>query len=176
MYSYIKGILKSKSSEKAIIENSGIGYELNIGMMTYGNLPSPPEEVMLYTYHYVREDREELYGFSSLGEKELFEVLIKVSGIGPSKAVNILSQVSPPQFLEAIRKEDILKISSIKGIGRKTAEKIMIDLKDKISGIKIIEDGSIKLKTVIEDALSGLMGLGFKENIAREMIYAVKNE
>lgn len=176
MYAYIKGILKSKSPHQVIIENSGIGYEVNITALTYNSLPDNFEEVMLYTYHYIREDKEELYGFSAMGEKNLFEILIGVSSIGPNKAISILSQISPEYFISAVRKNDVITIASIKGIGKKTAEKMILYLKDKISEISIVSEDYLIDRKKIEDALSGLISLGFKSNVAREMLHTIRNE
>ncbi len=176
MYAYIKGILKSKSPHRVIIENSGIGYEVNITALTYNSLPDNLEEVMLYTYHYIREDKEELYGFSAMGEKNLFEILIGVSSIGPNKAISILSQISPEHFISAVRKNDVITIASIKGIGKKTAEKMILYLKDKISEISIVSEDYLIDRKKIEDALSGLISLGFKGNVAREMLHSIRNE
>jgi len=176
MIVYIKGILKEKTAQRAIIENSGIGYELNIGAMTYNELPDPPEEVMLHTYHYIREDREELYGFSSLNEKQLFEILIGVSNIGPGKAMGILSQVMPESFVNAVRSGDTASVASIKGVGKKTAERLIVDLKDKVAELGFRGKAFAAEREKIQDALAGLIGLGFKENAAREMINSVSAE
>lgn len=179
MYVYLKGILKSKNQNHVIIENSGIGYELSIGALTYNSLPDHSEEVMLYTYHYIREDKEELYGFIAKTERRLFEMLIGISNIGPGKAINILSQITASNFVQAVRTEDILTISSIKGIGKKTAERLVIDLKDKLIELPITDDTDDTYplqKQNINDAVSGLMSLGFKENIAREMLMLIKDE
>lgn len=176
MYVYIKGILKYKSADRIVVENSGMGYGLTIASITYNNLPDPPEEVMLYTYHYVREDKEELYGFSSMAEKELFELIIGISNIGPSKAINIMSQITPSHFINAVKREDVVTVASIKGVGKKTAERIILDLKDKIHKINLVEEGVVLDRSKMEDALSGLLSLGFKANVARELIYSIKNE
>ncbi len=176
MYVYLRGILKSKTKEKAIIEVMGIGYELNIGAFTYNSLPDNSQEIMLHTYHYTREDKEELYGFSTMGEKSLFEILIGVSSIGPSKAINILSQIAPAHFVRAVMREDILTVASLKGLGRKTAERLVLDLKEKISQISIDDEALFVDRQKMEDAMGGLVGLGFKDNIAREMIHTIRNE
>lgn len=126
MYAYIKGLLTSKSHDRVVIENSGIGFEVIIGSSTYNSLPEESQDIMLHTYHYKREDKEELYGFAVREEKKFFEILIGVSSIGPNKAISILSQISPGRFISAIKKEDIVTISSIKGLGRKTADLIII--------------------------------------------------
>lgn len=176
MYAYIKGILVSKSENNVILENTGIGYRLSIGRMTYYNLPEISNEVLLHTYHYLREDREELYGFYSAQEKELFEILIGLSSIGPSKAINIMSQIAPEQFIEAIRREDVMTIANIKGIGRKTAERMILDLKDKLIGISFVKEYTGLDKDMVDDTINALLGLGFKENIAHEMLNAVRDD
>lgn len=177
MYVYIKGILKKKDVCSAVIENCGIGYEVKIGAFTYNELPDPPEEVMLYIFHYLREDAEELYGFSGESEKKLFEVILTVSKIGPGKALNIISQITPPEFSAAVRSEDIGRLSAIKGIGKKTAQRMIVDLKDKI--VQIIPAGYEKKYGVgerekLQETLSALIALGYKETRAREMIDAVR--
>jgi len=176
MYAYIKGKLKSKTEKKVVVENSGIGYELHIGSVTYNDLPLDNEEVMLYTFHHVREDREELYGFSTDSEKKLFEVLLSMSSIGPSKALGILSQIAPSRFVSAVIQKDVMTIASLKGVGKKTAERILLDLRNKVLDIKVdvIEYGQ-DFKN-IEDALGGLVSLGFKENKAREMLQSVRDD
>ncbi|MFW6173338.1 MAG: Holliday junction branch migration protein RuvA [Elusimicrobiota bacterium] len=176
MYAYINGILKQRDRSKVIVENSGLGYELNITTTTYNNLPEPPEKVMLYTYHYIREDREELYGFATKGEKELFEILINLSNIGPSKTINILSQIEPEHFVRAIKKEDISYLSSIKGIGRKTAQRLIVDLKDRIPAVPVTDKRLDMESSKVEDAFNGLRSLGFKENVARNLINSIINE
>jgi len=176
MYIYIKGILKHKDTCSVIIENSGIGYEINIGLLTYNDLPSASEEVLLHTFHYIREDREELFGFSTTGEKSLFEILIGISSIGPNKALGMLSQVSPSDFIQAVKSNNKSLIASIKGIGVKTAERIIIELRDKLDGIPLESGISSAGNDIVEDALGALVGLGFKDSAARDMIFAVRSE
>ncbi len=178
MYVYIKGILKTKEMSKAIVENSGIGYEINIGALTYNDLPDPPEEVMLYIYHHLREDTEELYGFSCEGEKKLFELILSVSKIGPGKALNVISQVTPGEFASAIKNEDINKLASVKGIGKKTAERMIVDLKDKLAELGPLDykfaDTKIN-REKMEEALMALLSLGYREAQARDMLGAVSS-
>jgi Holliday junction DNA helicase RuvA len=176
MIAYIKGILKSRTPDKAVIDNSGIGDEININSLTYNDLPGHPEQVVLYTHLYVREDKQELYGFLTSGEKKFFEILLGTSNIGPGKAMSILSQISPSQFASAIAKRDVTLLSSIKGIGKKTAEKIVLELKDKLGDFGVYEQDFKVERSRIEDALGGLVSLGFRENAAREMINSVRDE
>ncbi|MEA3506302.1 MAG: Holliday junction branch migration protein RuvA [Elusimicrobiota bacterium] len=172
MYIYIKGTVKEKRPGCVIVETGGLGYQLKIGSMTFNDLPGPGTETKLHTYHYLREDREELYGFSSKGEKELFEVLIGVSNMGPSKAMDILSAVNPAQFIEYVTGNNISGLSTVKGIGRKTAKRLVLELKDKISGISAA--GEVKKGRVsnYREAVSGLKGLGYTESAARDLVDA----
>ena len=111
-----------------------------------------------------------------MGERTIFEILISVSSIGPSKAINILSQISPAHFIRAIRQEEIATIASLKGIGTKTAERMVLDLKGKIAGIAVDQEDIGIEGRKIEDAKSGLISLGFKDSAAREMRHAIKDE
>lgn len=177
MYSYIKGKLKEKNKEAVIIENSGLGYRLQIGMQTYSDLPPENKKVKLYTHHYLREDAEILFGFSTTGEKQLFKILLKVSNIGPSKAMRIISQISPDHFIDAIQNEDIPSLSSIKGIGKKTAERLIIELRDKISDISSFKESTDQQESSnFSEAFEALLGLGFKNREARKFINSVKKD
>ncbi len=176
MYVYIKGLLKYKNREMIIVENSGMGYRLIITTATYDKLPELQDEVFLYTYHYIKEDREELYGFFSLMEKKLFETLISISGIGPSKAVNILSTIEPQKFIRAVINKDIMLLSSLKGIGKKTAERLLIDIGDKMTDFTEVSIDAHIDRNKIEDALSGLLNLGFKTNEAKEILSSITDK
>ena len=168
MYAYIKGILVSKSPEVVVLENSGIGYEFSIGASTYADLPALGEEVLLYTYHYLREDAENLYGFTTEEEKEVFEALISVSGIGSVKAIGILSNISAPELVSGILRKDKKVLSSVRGIGKKTAERIIFDLQDKVSSLTVSTHAA-PITSDVDDAVSALVALGWKEMEARRM-------
>ncbi len=177
MYAYIKGTLKLKEPGRVIIENSGIGYELCVGLSTFSSLPEVPGETMLHTYHYIREDREELYGFSSLPEKNLFQALLGVPGIGAGKAIAILGSAGAGEFAAAVRRRDAEWLSSVKGVGRKTAEKILIDLKDGIEGIEGLTDArGVPETSGLKDAVSALLSLGYTQVHARSMAEAAVSE
>lgn len=179
MYIYMKGILKNKNTARVVVENNGMGYEIKIGALTYNDLPDPPEEIMLYLYHHIREDTEDLYGFSGESEKKLFELILSVSKIGPGKALNIISQITPTEFAEAIKTENINKLSSVKGIGKKTAARMVVDLKDKLTELGPLDYGKGGMKIErekIEDALAALLSLGYREAQARDMIADVKGK
>lgn len=175
MYVYIKGILKETFHDRVTIETAGIGYELKITLLTYHNLPALEEEVMFYTHHYVREDKEELYGFSTRGEKKLFEILITIPNIGPGKAMNILSQIQPEHFVAALQNKDVSIISSIKGIGRRTAERLIVELSDKVIDIIPVKETGVPPNN-LEDALAGLVSLGFKDTTARGLLNSITDE
>jgi len=161
MITHIKGKLVEKSPTDVVIECNGVGYFINISLHTFSQIPSG-ENVKLFTHLQVREDAHILYGFSSVAEREIFRLLLSVSGIGASIARTMLSSLSPDQVTDAIASEDVTTIQSIKGIGSKTAQRVILDLKDKIlkvyglSGISANSSNTNK-----NEALSALETLGF---------------
>src|SRR5690606_31867084 len=161
MISHIKGSLVEKNPTDVVIDCNGVGYFINISLHTFSNLPTS-ENVKLFTHLIVREDAHILYGFSSLAEKELFALLISVSGVGPSTARTMLSSLVPDQIVDAIATNDLPTIQSAKGIGAKTAQRLVLDLKDKI--LKVYGLSSISSETSNtnkNEALSALETLGF---------------
>ena len=132
MYSYIKGSLASKSQDKAVLDVGGVGYLIYIPYSTYQTLPELNETVKLNTYLAVREDSMTLYGFKSNEEVRVFELLISVSGIGPKLAIGVLSDISAAEFSVAVITDDVNRLTKISGIGKKTAQRIIIELKDKM--------------------------------------------
>ena len=136
MITHIQGKLVEKNPTDVVIDCNGVGYLLNISLHTYSQIPDQ-EALKLYTHLQVREDAHTLFGFASLAEREVFRLLISVSGIGANTARTMLSSLTPKQIREGIATEDVALIQSIKGIGAKTAQRVIIDLKDKI--LKIYE-------------------------------------
>ena len=133
MYDYVKGRLEELNPAQAVVEAGGFGYRILISLQTYSALESKVgSEVKVYLYHYLREDDEGFFGFSTKDERSLFELLISVSGIGPSTARMVLSSMTSDELSTAIVAEDINKIKSIKGIGLKSAQRLVLELKDKI--------------------------------------------
>lgn len=133
MYDYIKGRLEELNPAQAVVEAGGLGYRILISLQTYSALESKAGgEVKVYLYHYLREDDEGFFGFSTKDERSLFELLISVSGIGPSTARMVLSSMTSDELSAAIVSEDVNKIKSIKGIGLKSAQRLVLELKDKI--------------------------------------------
>jgi Holliday junction DNA helicase RuvA len=173
MIAYLKGILLKKTTETLIIDNGGIGYEVIAPLSTFYALPEEGEEVSLHIYTHVREDAFILFGFKTALEKKIFRLLISVSGIGPKLATNILSGIGPDVLLEAIAIGDLVRLQSIPGVGKKTAERMVLELKDKaqkvgtdlvlpLSRVAILKD-----RTVPDDALSALLNLGYSAKAAR---------
>jgi holliday junction DNA helicase RuvA len=170
MITYIQGKLVEKNPTDVVIDCNGVGYLLNISLHTYSQIPNQ-EHLKLYTHLQVKEDSHTLYGFSSLAEREIFRLLISVSGIGASIARTMLSSLTPKQVREGIAKGDVVLIQSIKGIGAKTAQRVIIDLKDKILKIYDIDEVSVsKDNTNKNEALSALEVLGFFKKQAERVV------
>lgn len=170
MITHIQGKLTEKNPTNVVIECNGVGYMLNISLHTYSQIPDQ-ENLKLYTHLQVKEDSHTLYGFSSLAEREIFRLLISVSGIGASIARTMLSSLTPIQVREGIATSDVVLIQSIKGIGAKTAQRVIIDLKDKILKIYDIDEVSVsKGNTSKDEALSALEVLGFVKKQAERVV------
>ena len=170
MITHIQGKLVEKNPTDVVIDCNGVGYLLNISLNTYSQI-SEQENFKLYTHLQVREDSHTLFGFSSLAEREIFRLLISVSGIGASIARTMLSSLTPKQVREGIATEDVALIQSIKGIGLKTAQRTVIELKDKILKVYDIDEVSISQNnTSKEEALSALEVLGFNKKQAERVI------
>ncbi|WP_378181764.1 Holliday junction branch migration protein RuvA [Aquimarina sp. SS2-1] len=161
MITQIKGRLVEKNPTDVIIDCNGIGYILHISLHTFSLLPDQ-ELLQLYTHLQVKEDSHTLFGFAEKSEREIFRLLISVSGIGASTARTMLSSLHPNQIKDAIASNDVATIQSIKGIGAKTAQRVIIDLKDKILKVYDIDEVSMSLNNTNKDeALSALETLGF---------------
>lgn len=179
MYDYIKGELVETTPTEAVIENNGIGYKLQISLQTFAAIQTL-KEAKLYIHHHVREDIELFYGFSSKEERSVFTMLIDVNGIGPNTARMMLSSLTSAELKTAILSGDVNKIKSIKGIGLKTAQRVIIDLKDKIG--KADEDSTAELfvqpavSPIASEALSALVLLGFNKAAADKVVKAVLKE
>ncbi|WP_445956102.1 Holliday junction branch migration protein RuvA [Yeosuana sp.] len=170
MITHIQGKLIEKNPTDVVIECNGVGYILNISLHTFSQIPDK-ELLKLYTHLQVKEDSHTLYGFSSLTEREIFRLLISVSGIGANIARTMLSSLTPQQIKEGIAIGDVALIQSIKGIGTKTAQRVIIDLKDKILKIYDIDEDSVsKGNTNKNEALSALEVLGFVKKQAERVI------
>jgi len=170
MIAYIQGKLVEKNPTDVVIDCNGIGYLLNISLHTYSQIPNQ-ENIKLYTYLQIKEDSHSLFGFSTLAEKEIFKLLISVSGIGSSIARTMLSSLTPKQVREGIATSDVALIQSIKGIGAKTAQRVILDLKDKVLKIYDIDEVSVSQNNTNKDeALSALEVLGFAKKQAEKVV------
>ncbi|MGK0252773.1 MAG: Holliday junction DNA helicase RuvA [Mariniflexile sp.] len=170
MITHIQGKLVEKNPTDVVIDCNGVGYMLNISLHTYSQIPAG-DHLKLFTHLQVKEDSHTLYGFSSLAEREIFRLLISVSGIGASIARTMLSSLTPKQVIEGIASSDVALIQSIKGIGVKTAQRVIIDLKDKVFKIYDIDEVSIsKGNTNKDEALSALEVLGFVRKQAERVV------
>ena len=170
MITHIQGKLTEKNPTHVVIDCNGVGYMLNISMHTYSQIPDN-EQLKLYTHLQVKEDSHTLYGFSSLAEREIFRLLISVSGIGASIARTMLSSLTPKQVREGIAMADVALIQSIKGIGAKTAQRVILDLKDKVLKIYDLDEVSVnKGNTNKDEALSALEVLGFVKKQAERVV------
>jgi Holliday junction DNA helicase RuvA len=175
MIAHIQGFLHFKSPEYLVIDVDGIGYQVHVPLSTFYDLPQVGSTVSLHIHTHVREDALQLYGFRSPEEKVIFVRLISISGIGPRLAVNILSGISPAELVESLSQNNLARLISIPGVGRKTAERIMVELRDKVSSLVPSHDVTVPVKTaadeaVIEDALSALLNLGYKKGVAQRAI------
>ena len=167
MIAFIHGVVEEKHPTRVIINAGGVGYELAITLNTYEDLPPTGQVTRLHTHHHVRDDAEVLYGFSNTAERAFFEQLIGVASIGPSTAIGILSGMPLVGLRAAIVAEDVKRLSSIKGVGKKTAERMIVELKDKISALAVAEEqaqgnATTAATRVISDAVLALVALGYR--------------
>jgi Holliday junction DNA helicase RuvA len=170
MITHIQGKLVEKNPTDVIIDCNGVGYLLNISLHTYSQIPNQ-ENLKLYTHLQVKEDSHTLFGFSSNAEREIFRLLISVSGVGASIARTMLSSLTPKQVREGIAVGDVALIQSIKGIGAKTAQRVILDLKDKILKVYDIDElSTIKSNTNKDEALSALEVLGFNKKQSERLV------
>jgi len=170
MIHHLEGRLVEKNPTDVVIACNGVGYFVNISLHTFGQLPAT-ENVKLYTHLQVREDAHTLYGFSTVLEREIFRLLLSVSGVGASTARTMLSSLDPEQVRDAIASNDLATIQSVKGIGSKTAQRIVLDLQDKILKVFGIEGiSSVSSNTNKNEALSALETLGFARKQAEKVL------
>ena len=170
MITHIKGRLVEKSPTSVVIECNGIGYMINISLNTFSQIPDN-ENLKLFTHLQVKEDSHTLYGFFSITERQIFRLLISVNGIGPSIARTMLSSISPDQIIDAISRENVSLIQSVKGIGSKTAQRVIIDLHDKILKVYELDEGfASSNNTNKEEALSALEVLGINKKSSERLV------
>jgi holliday junction DNA helicase RuvA len=173
MIGYLHGKIINKKPTKVLLEVNGVGFLVNISINTFEKI-ADKEEVSLFTYMSVRESAIDLYGFFNIAEKEMFELLIGVNGIGPKSAQSILSGIQIEDLKEALKTGNISRLVSIPGIGRKTAERLMIELRDKAESVSETgEVGASGGSSVRNDAIAALLNLGYNQKIAERIIRAI---
>lgn len=173
MFEFISGKIRKLTPASVVLENGGIGYFISISLNTYGFL-NDHSECKLYIHQVIREDANMLFGFYNEKEREIFRLLISVSGVGANTARMMLSSLTGEELEQAILRENVAVLKAIKGIGAKTAQRIIVDLKDKIG--KSVSGGEIFISasnTIVEEALSALIALGFARNSSQKVVSAI---
>jgi Holliday junction DNA helicase RuvA len=184
MIAYLSGKLLEKEANLVIIDVGGVGYEVTIPLSTFYDLGEIGEDVSLRVYTYVREDALQLFGFKTIRERELFLLLISVSGIGPKSAITALSGMSADEIIGAIRQNNLARLNSIPGVGKKTAERLVIELRDKIAKLSAVSSEEMKSEgipqlsgdDVYDDAISALVNLGYQRNAAEKALQMAMKE
>lgn len=180
MYNYIKGKLIESGENYVVVESGNIGYELNVSANTAAELSAAEGEVKIYCFLSVREDDMSLFGFASKQEKSMFVKLVSVSGVGPKLALTVLSGMTAGQFAAAVVKGDVTALSKTKGVGKKTAERIVLELKDKVNKDYTSEETVSAVKVdvteVNEEAVLALMTLGYNRHEASEAVKRVQKD
>lgn len=170
MIAHIQGKLVEKTPTEVVIDCGGVGYHINISLHTYSLLPAT-DHIKLYTYLQIKEDAHTLFGFMEKSEREIFKLLLSVSGIGASIARTMLSSLDPKQIIQALAVGDVFTIQSIKGIGAKTAQRAILDLKDKVLKVYDLDEVSVSANNTNRDeALSALEVLGFNKKLAEKAL------
>lgn len=179
MIGRLKGILLEKKAPSMLIDVNGVGYEVDVPMTTFYELPKVGEEIVIYTHLVVREDAQSLYGFIRESDRALFRTLIKVSGVGAKLALALLSGITSHDFIKTIRSNDIATLTRIPGVGKKTAERLVIEMRDRLKELlpetevqtsaTVIPDDALP-PDAIKDAVSALIALGFKPPEASRMV------
>lgn len=186
MIAHLSGTLLSKQATSVILDVSGVGYEVTIPLSTFYELEDPGSPVQLRIYTHVREDALQLYGFKTARERELFLRLISVSGIGPKLGITLLSGMSAEEMIASIRTNNLAKLTLIPGVGRKTAERLVMELRDKVATLSAEVEEELGVKpdaaaaptedSMRADALSALLNLGYQRNAAEKAVTAAMSE
>ncbi|WP_069470884.1 Holliday junction branch migration protein RuvA [Candidatus Marithrix sp. Canyon 246] len=179
MISSLRGLLIEKQAPSLVIDVQGVGYEVLAPMSTFYNLPSLNSEVSLLTHLSVREDAHVLYGFLTESERSLFRDLIRVSGIGPKLALSVISSMELPTFAQCINQNDTKRLIKIPGVGKKMAERLVVEMRDRLLSVKTTSTTipvTKDIATPVEDAISALIALGYKPADARRWVQAVAED
>jgi len=180
MIAWIQGALLSKAADRVVVNVDGVGYEVNIPFSTYYELGEIGQRVTLHVYTHVREDTLSLYGFLTPLEKRLFILLLTVSGVGPRLAIAVLSGLPGEELMRSVSEADIVRLSSVPGIGKKTAERLALELRDKVRPI-LAElgkgaEGSVVVSSVQSDVVSALVNLGYGRPVAEKAVSLVTKD
>lgn len=179
MIGQVRGIILEKQPPQLLVDVQGIGYEIDAPMSTFYQLPDAGQEVSLFTHFVVREDAHHLYGFYTRDERHLFRTLLKVNGVGPRLALTILSSTTPEEFVRCVLNNDTASLVRLPGVGKKTAERLVIEMRDKLSdwclgaaseGATLIKQDSNGRHQTLQDAISALITLGYKQQEANRMV------
>jgi len=176
MIGLIRGIILEKQAPQLLIDVHGIGYEIDAPMSTFYHLPDIGKEVSLFTHFVVREDAQHLYGFYTKDERILFRSLLKVNGVGPKLALTILSSLTTEEFVRSVLNNEMTNLVRVPGIGKKTAERLVIEMRDKLangypfSSLSLSDTASINRHSLLQDAIAALISLGYKHPEANRMI------
>jgi Holliday junction DNA helicase RuvA len=175
LIAYLEGKLVEKSPTHLVLEVNGVGYSVNIPVSTYANLGATGQMVKVLTFQQVREDELKLYGFSTKPEKELFELLISVNGVGPRVALSILSCIPVEEFQRSVLQEDLDVLTTISGVGKKTAQRLIVELKEKLSKVdlgdrKVLKEKEAVCVPVQEEAVMALVSLGYTKPDAKKAL------
>ncbi len=172
MIGFLHGKIISKKPTEVLVDVGGVGYSVNISLNTFESLGDVEAEVSLFTHLHIKENEFSLYGFSEEEEKNIFLLLISVSGIGPKLALSVLSGIKAAELISAIQNQDLIRLKSIHGIGKKTAERLILELKDKIGGVieQTSEEQGVNAYTLKSDAVAALVSLGFNVKKAEALI------
>ncbi len=177
MIAQVRGRLIQKGPGSVVVEANGLGYQVFVSLTTFYELPELEQSVVLHTHTHVREDALQLFGFSTPLEKELFQILIGVTGIGPKLALNILSGIRPEELLQSLDQRDMNRLQAVPGIGRKMAERMVVDLQEKARKIEsrwaLPPREKPPLEGVAEDVISALLNLGYKKGQAEKAVEIV---
>ena len=178
MIGLLRGKILSKQPPRLLIDVQGVGYEVDAPMTTFYDLPGTGEEVTLFTHLAVREDAHTLYGFARVSDRELFRSLLKVNGVGARLALTILSGMEPGEFVQCVQEGNTAALVRLPGVGKKTAERLIIELRDRLEGTATVpaaasDAAPAAAASPVEDAVSALVGLGYKPQDASRMVRAI---
>jgi Holliday junction DNA helicase RuvA len=180
LIAYLEGKLIEKNPTHLVLEINGIGYSINIPVSSYADIGEVGQTVKVLTYQYVREDELKLYGFASKQEKGLFELLISVNGVGPRLALGILSSISVEDFQRSVLGEDLDVLTHISGVGKKTAQRLIVELKEKLGQVDLGVEKGVEIKerigVPVEEAILALVSLGYNKLDARKAVQKVNSE